>query len=135
MVPADLDAPHSWTYIGDVARTLIALADDARAWGKAWHVPSQPAASVREIAVRAAHLAGAPQPRLTYMPKSVLWLAGLLAPIGGDNAKMVRELREVACQRHNPWLLDSSTTSETFGLKPTPLDDSLRETMASYRTP
>jgi len=26
--PADLDAPHSWTYTGDVARTLLAVAAD-----------------------------------------------------------------------------------------------------------
>ena len=38
--PADLDAPHTWTYVGDVARTLIAVGDDERAWGRAWHVPS-----------------------------------------------------------------------------------------------
>lgn len=135
MVPADLDAPHSWTYTGDVARTLITLADDERAWGRAWHVPSQPAMSVRELAARAAKLSGVPTPRLSVMPKSVLWFAGLLAPIGGDNAKMVRELREVDYQRHRPWLLDSSATTTVFGLKPTPLDDALHETMTSYRAP
>ena len=27
--PADLEAPHSWTYTGDVARTLLAVAADA----------------------------------------------------------------------------------------------------------
>jgi nucleoside-diphosphate-sugar epimerase len=37
--PADLDAPHSWTYVGDVARTLVAVAADENAWGRAWHVP------------------------------------------------------------------------------------------------
>lgn len=135
MVPADLDAPHAWTYIGDVARTLVALADDDRAWGKAWHVPSEPATSVREIAARASSLAGAPPPRLSVMPNSMMRLAGLLAPIGGGTAKFVRELQEVAYQRHAPWLLDSSAASATFGLKPTPLDNALRETMASYRTP
>jgi hypothetical protein len=31
--PADLDAPHSWTYTGDVARTLLAVAADAGSWG------------------------------------------------------------------------------------------------------
>jgi nucleoside-diphosphate-sugar epimerase len=27
------DVPHSWTYVPDVARTLVVLATDARAWG------------------------------------------------------------------------------------------------------
>jgi nucleoside-diphosphate-sugar epimerase len=38
-IPADLDAPHSWGYPGDVARMLVALSRDERAWGRAWHVP------------------------------------------------------------------------------------------------
>jgi hypothetical protein len=32
--PADLDASHRWTYIGDVARTLLAVAVDAGSWGE-----------------------------------------------------------------------------------------------------
>lgn len=40
LVPADLDVPHSWTYVGDVARTLVAAAADEQAWGRAWHVPT-----------------------------------------------------------------------------------------------
>ncbi|MFD0687180.1 NAD-dependent epimerase/dehydratase family protein [Actinomadura fibrosa] len=132
MAPADLDAPHTWTYTVDVARTLVALADDERAWGGAWHVPSEPAVSVRDIAARAAELAGAPAPKLSVMPKAMLRLVGLLAPLGGDSAKTVRELGEVDYQRHRPWLVDSSAARNTFGLKPTPLDDALRDTMASY---
>ena len=57
-LPVDWDAPHTWTYIDDVARTLVAAATDARAWGRAWHVPSAPAVPMRELATRAAALAG-----------------------------------------------------------------------------
>lgn len=135
MVPADIDAPHAWTYIGDVARTLVALADEERAWGKAWHVPSEPAISVREIAVRASSLVGAPPPRLSVMPKAMMRLVGMLAPIGGDTIKLVRELHEVAHQRHAPWILNSTAASAIFDLEPTPLNDALLETMASYRAP
>ena len=59
-VPADLDTPHSWTYVGDVARTLVAVAAAKKAWGRAWHVPTAPPLSVRELATRATELAGAP---------------------------------------------------------------------------
>ncbi|WP_415855781.1 NAD-dependent epimerase/dehydratase family protein, partial [Sinomonas sp. G460-2] len=37
LAPADLDAPHSWTYVGDMARTMIAVGADESAWGRAWH--------------------------------------------------------------------------------------------------
>ncbi|MEV6107002.1 NAD-dependent epimerase/dehydratase family protein [Streptomyces sp. NPDC051940] len=132
IVPAALDAPHSWTYTGDVARTLIAVADDERGWGRAWHVPSEPAISVRDIAIRAATLAGVRSPRLTAVSERVLSLSAAFASVRGDEAKMLRALGEVGYQRRHPWVLDSSDATETFGLKPTGLDDSLRETMRSY---
>jgi nucleoside-diphosphate-sugar epimerase len=56
--PADLEAPHSWTYTGDVARTLLAVAADAGSWGRAWHVPTPPPMSFREVAIRAASWPG-----------------------------------------------------------------------------
>ena len=66
--PADLDAPHSWTYVGDVARTLVAVAAHEKAWGRPWHVPTPPPVSVRALAGRAAELAGAPAARVAKMP-------------------------------------------------------------------
>jgi nucleoside-diphosphate-sugar epimerase len=120
-VPADLAAAHSWTYVGDVGRTLVAAAADERAWGRAWHVPSQPPESIRALAARLAELAGAPAPRLATMPPPVLWLGGLFDPT-------VRELRETAYQFRRPFVLDSSAATATFGIQPTPLDTALRET-------
>ena len=128
MIPADLDAPHSWTYVGDVAGTLVAAAADERAWGRAWHVPSAPPASVREVAGRFATLAGAPAPRLSRMPAGALWLAGVVDPT-------VRELRETTYQFDRPFVLDATATSTTLGVQPTPLDTALAETVAALRQP
>src|SRR5687768_6468199 len=44
--PGDVNAPHTFTYTGDMARALVDLAGDERAWGRAWHVPSAPAISI-----------------------------------------------------------------------------------------
>ncbi|TXS51750.1 NAD-dependent epimerase/dehydratase family protein [Streptomyces sp. uw30] len=122
-VPADLDAPHSWTYTADVARTLVAAGADGRAWGRPWHVPSAAPVSMRELAARACALAGAPAPRLSTMPKAVLWLGGLRDPL-------VRELRETQYQFRRPFVLDSSATTTTFGIEANPLEESLREMVA-----
>ena len=122
-VPADLGAPHSWTYVGDVARTLVAVAADERAWGRPWHVPTAAPVSMRELAARACALAGAPAPRLSTMPTAVLWLGGLRDPL-------VRELRETQYQYRRPFVLDSSATTTTFGIEANPLEESLRETVA-----
>ncbi|GAB2871518.1 NAD-dependent epimerase/dehydratase family protein [Streptomyces mayteni] len=121
-VPADVDAPHSWTYAGDVARTLVAVATDERAWGRAWHVPTPPPRSIRQLATLACSLADAPAPRLSGMPGAVLWLGGLGNPT-------VRELRETQYQFRKPFVLDSSAATATFGIEPTPTDEALAETV------
>ncbi len=126
-VPADLDAPHTWTNVKDVARLLVAAAGDPTAWGRAWHVPSAPAASIREIAGLAAAQLGATA-RLRSMPYPVLWTAGLVAP-------MIRELRETQHQFRAPFVLDSSAAQKHFGLAPQPLADSVRLDLASAVDP
>lgn len=120
-VPADLDAPHSWTSIADTARALVAASRDDRSWGRAWHVPTNPPVSVRELAARLARLADARAPRLHTMPTWMLTLAGIFSPV-------VREIPEMLYQYHRPFTLDSSHTQQTFALVPTPLDQILTET-------
>lgn len=120
IVPADLDLPHSWTATGDAARTLVAASQDDRAWGRVWHVPTNPAVTVRELATRLADLAGAPGPKLRAMPDWMLRIAGIASP-------MIRELPEMQYQFRRPFILDSSLTEQTLGLKPSLLDDVLRE--------
>ncbi|MFC5941682.1 NAD-dependent epimerase/dehydratase family protein [Micromonospora harpali] len=126
VLPVDFDAPHTWTYVDDVARTLVRAAADERAWGRAWHVPSPPAVSARELAVRAAALAGAPAPRLTRLPYPALWLGGLANPFA-------RELRETAYQFDRPFLMDSTAATETLGVEPTPLGSALAQTVTALR--
>jgi len=123
-VPADLDVPHSWTYVGDVARTLVTLATDHRAWGRPWHVPTNAPCSIRELAAEAARLAGKPAPRLRRMPDALLALGGLFSPMG-------REFRKVQYQFTAPFVLDSSAATRTFGLTATPQADALR-TMVGF---
>ncbi|MGI5525497.1 NAD-dependent epimerase/dehydratase family protein [Micromonospora sp. CA-259024] len=125
-LPVDWDAPHTWTYIPDVARTLVAAAADPQAWGRAWHVPSAPARPMRELANRAAALTGAPAPKLTRMPYPVLWLGGLTNPF-------IRELRETAYQFDRPYLMDSTAATATLGVQPTPIDQVVKETVEALR--
>lgn len=123
-MPADLDAPHTWTYVGDVARMLVAVADDEQSWGRAWHTPSPEPASIRELSVLAARVAGVPAPRLSTMPGALLWLGGLSDPI-------VRELRETQYQFRKPFIMDSSDATKAFGIQPTPIEVGIREMVAA----
>jgi nucleoside-diphosphate-sugar epimerase len=125
-VIGDPDAPHSWTYVPDVARTLVTLARDERAWGRAWHVPTNPPLSQREAATALAAVAGLPAPQVRGVPAWTLRVAGVASP-------MIRELREVAYQFEGLFVLDSSTATQTFGLEPTPMREALGATLMSWR--
>jgi nucleoside-diphosphate-sugar epimerase len=121
------DAPHSWTYVPDVARTLVVLATDAHAWRKAWHVPTSPSRSQRQLITSMEEIAGLPTPSIGPIPNWVLRFGGLFSPT-------IREIREVLYQFDRPFILDSALFSSTFGLDPTPLPEALTATLCWWRT-
>jgi nucleoside-diphosphate-sugar epimerase len=125
-VPGPLDVPHSWTSIHDCARTLVAVAADERAYGQVWFAPTNPALTMRQLATRFAQVNGAPRTRLTAIPYPVMWTAGLFTPL-------VKELRTTRYQFTRPFVIDTSATTEAFGLTPTPLDEALRDAAARLR--
>ena len=124
-VPANLDALHSWTSVEDVARTLAAVATRNDAWGRVWHVPTAPPVSIRDLATRAAAIAGVQEPKLTTMPPAVLWLGGLFN-------KQAKESRETQYQFRRPFVLDSSQAETAFGIEPVPTDEALAETISAF---
>jgi len=123
-IPANVDLPHTWTYVGDVARTLVVLAGDPRARGRAWHVPSSPDVSIRDMAARFARAAGREPVPLHGIPETGLRVAGLFSP-------MARETREIAYKFYAPFRLDSTLTERTFGLAATDLEEAIREQVAA----
>ncbi|GAA4200192.1 NAD-dependent epimerase/dehydratase family protein [Streptosporangium oxazolinicum] len=115
--------PHSWTYVPDVARTLIAAGEGDRAWGRAWHVPTNEPMTAREIAERLCALAEVPDPGVKPMPHWMLRAAALFSP-------MLGELEELRYQFVRPFILDSSTSQAALGIAPTPMDEALAATLA-----
>lgn len=124
--PAPVDVPHSWTSITDVAALLTTAAADERAWGRAWLVPSEPPLTIRELATRFTAVAGVAAPKLGVIPTPVLRAVGLFSPV-------VKELRTTEYQFSRPFVLDATASTETFGLKPRAVDDSLRAAVAALR--
>ena len=125
-VLGDPDAPHSWTYVPDVGRTLAALGTDERAWGRAWHVPTGAALSQRQLATRFCEVAGAPAAAVAGLPPAALTLAGLFST-------QMRELKETLYQFDRPFILDSSACTSTFGITCTPLDEALAAVAVAAR--
>ena len=121
--PWPLNVPHSWTSVADCARTLVTVATEERAYGQVWLVPTNSPLTIRQLAERFAQVNGAPRAKLMALPYPVLWTAGLFTP-------MLKELRTTYYQFSAPFVIDSSATTQAFGLQPTPLDDALRDTAA-----
>lgn len=128
MTIGDPHAPHSWTYLPDVARTLARLGSDDRSWGKAWHVPTAPARSQREMARIFAEIAGAPPARARHVP---WWM---LIRVIGMREPAMRGFTETRHQWDKPYVIDSSRYTAVFGDEPTPVVDAVAETIAWWRS-
>jgi len=120
------DTAHSWTATDDVARLLVTVALDERAWGRPWHVPSNPPRTQREAVGDLCRVAGVHPAKVREYPAMLIRAMGLFNP-------MMRALPEVAYHLEEPFVLDSTAAQQTFGLAPTPWDDVLAGVIASYR--
>jgi nucleoside-diphosphate-sugar epimerase len=114
-VVGDPDVPRGWSFMDDIATTLVTVAQDERAWGRAWHVPSA-IRSQRQALTDLAAALGRPQPRVSGIPWPVLRGIGFVSP-------MMREVVDVRHQFDQPYVIDASATTATFGLTATPWDE------------
>jgi len=121
-VLGDPDAPHTWTWTGDIARLLAVAARDERAWGRAWHAPSHDPVTPRQLVADLCRAADVDQVEVKPLPAAMIRLAGLFSP-------PLRELPEVAYQHDRPFVMDSSAAQALFDLKPTPWETILRDTL------
>ncbi|MFJ9605939.1 NAD-dependent epimerase/dehydratase family protein [Kitasatospora sp. NPDC101176] len=125
-VLGDPDAPHSWTYLPDVARAMAEIAGEERAWGRAWHVPTAPALPVRTMVERLAAQAGTGPVAVRRFSPALLGVAGLFSPL-------LRELREVRYQFDRPFVLDTSAYEAAFTVRATPLEEQVAATVHWWR--
>jgi len=125
-VVGDPDVPRGWSSMDDVAATLAVLGTDERAWGRAWHVPSA-IRSQREALTDLAAALGKPAPKVSGIPWPVLRAVGLASP-------MMREVVDVRHQFDQPYVIDATATTATFGLTATPWDDVVAGSVAAVRT-
>lgn len=109
---------HSWTAINDVAQLLARLGTDPAAWGKPWHVPTADPLSSEELIHLLCKVANLEPVKVRSYSAFEIRLAGLFS-------KTIRELEEIYYQFEQPFVLDSSHTSNTFDLKPTAIEDVL----------
>jgi nucleoside-diphosphate-sugar epimerase len=100
----NLDLPHTYSYVPDIAAGLATLGTDPRAAGQVGH----------PVGIRP-------------VPKLALRALGLVNPV-------LRELAETYYQFGQPFVLDTSKYQGAFGTAGTPLADAIAATLAWYRT-
>jgi nucleoside-diphosphate-sugar epimerase len=121
-----LDVPHTATYIKDFGRALAILGEREEALGRAWHVPNdRPRITQGEFAGLISAELGQPV-KASAMGKFMLRLGGLFIPEARESVEMFYEF-------DRPFIVDSSQFEQTFGMKATPIEDAIRETVAWYR--
>jgi len=120
------DVEHTLTYSGDMAATLVTLAADSRAWGQAWHVPSLPALTPRQVIAGLCESAGVPMVAVRRIPAPALKALGVFVPA-------LRPMGDVRYQHLHPFVMDSSAAQQTFGITPTPWPTIYAETVAGHR--
>jgi nucleoside-diphosphate-sugar epimerase len=125
-VLGDIDQKHTWTYPLDVARLMQIVAVDSKAWGKAWHVPSNEPKTQKELIAELATAGGVKNPKLSSIPQ-VMWnLLALFNPL-------MKALKETAYQMQRPYVLDDSAARKAFGMQPTSWKQILNDVVAESR--
>lgn len=123
----NIDLPHSFTYIPDLAAAMIRAAADKALHDTVLHAPTAPASTQRQLITAIADAAGAPKPKITAMPVWMMKLIGVANPL-------LRELAELGYQLERPFVLDSTDSERKLGLRPTPLDEAVATTAAWWKS-
>jgi nucleoside-diphosphate-sugar epimerase len=120
------DHLHTFTSPVDVATLMRTIALDKRAWGKAWHVPSNEPKTQREVVQDIAKELGIRDVKVGSVPNAILSMMGLFNPV-------IKELNNGSYMFNAPFIMDDSAARKTFGLQPTPWDVLIKNLVAAYK--
>jgi len=119
------DLPHTYTYMPDIGKALVTLGENEAALGQVWHIPSAATLTPRQFLELVGEASGKPV-KIQTVPKLLLQLVGLF------NAN-VREVAEMVYQFEEPFVVDGSKYTQTFGNQATPLPAAIQATVAWWR--
>lgn len=123
----DPDLDLTPTYIGDFARTLVAVGVYDRDSAATWHVPHVGTVTGRTLAAVACAQAGT-RLRLTSHGTRQVRLLGTMVPLA-------REAAELVYQFEQPFVVDGSRARSAFGVEPTPYAQGIAATLAAHGVP
>ena len=122
----DPDLAHTYSYVPDIAAGLVMLGTDERAVGQVWHLPGPETGTTRQLIDLISDEVGR-RVDIRSVPKLLVRAMGLVSPL-------MRGLAEMSYEFDNPFVLDTTKFTSTFGAAGTPLATAVSETVAWYRT-
>ncbi|MGI9611520.1 MAG: NAD-dependent epimerase/dehydratase family protein [Acidimicrobiales bacterium] len=126
-VLGDIDQPHTYAFVPDVARGLATLGRDDDSSGEVWHIPAAPTLSHRELLTIAFEVAGLPvKIRASKISGYVVRVIGRFQADLGQVAEMLDHFEQPLEVSHRKF-------EAAFGADPTPHEVAMAETMTWYR--
>lgn len=119
-VLGNVDQPHSWSYVRDVAEGLLQLGLHPELAGQTFHLPVLPAQSGRSLLEALAAELGEPL-RVRRMSPWMLRMLGWFSPV-------MREMPEMQYQFENPFIMSDARIRRELSLQPTPLAEQIAAT-------
>jgi len=111
---------HSFTYIPDAGKATAFLALQESAWNQTWNLPTDPSyPSGKEITSILNRLLSR-NAKLQVMAPWLVSVLGIFIPV-------LKEVKELRYQSDQDYCLDSSKIEKAYGLKPTPIEQGLKE--------
>ena len=120
-----LDQPHTWTYAPDFGKALAIVGTHDEALGQAWHVPCEAPRTQQQVLDAISAQIGKPTSAMVG-GKLMLSLIGLFN-------KTLAEMPEMLYEFTQPFILDSSKFTRTFGVQFTPFAQQITDTIAFAR--
>lgn len=121
------DQPHTWTYLPDLAKALVAAGETEAAWGQPWHAPSPEPRTFREVARGFAAEAGAAEPRISPVP---MWAVAAL----GTVQPMMREVARIGYQFTAPFVMESAAAEQALGVSPSTWETITTDTLSWWQS-
>lgn len=118
--------PHSWTYLPDLASTVVAAAGYAGNWSRIWHAPAASNLSRTEICRLVNDRYGV-RGSISGLPAWLIRGLGVFNPV-------LREVAASSYQFRMPFFSDATETERELGVRATPWHDALDATVEFYRT-
>lgn len=121
----DVNTLHSQSYMKDIGKGLVLLAQADDAYGQAWHIPNPRTVTQKEFVDLIGKALGK-EVGVSVMPKILVRLIGLFIKPLGEIYEMMYEFEE-------DFVVDFSKFERKFGNIAIPLEEAIHETVTWYR--